>query len=365
MLQLIHALTGVDEFPPILDGLLTQYIIRLKAELEDLIWGAHLIGDPLAQQLLQSYERLSEHLRICFFLSPQGSSAILAARRAREPARLEELAGALTLHATGQLIAINAGAPTLGQKIAVDLDSAWCRRIIRGSVAFSSPYEAHTPDEQRVVVTKLQAAFKEISATAPTFARLICNYTREVFVRKASGMLPSSEQEATEMGGIRLRNVHLDSYDHGQLVDDLIHESIHNFLSVFEYVYFSFVRYIDDKDHGSRAVSPWSGRSIQVEAFVHAVFVYFGMLNYVCSKLESTSLPPFEKHDLLQRRGRYASGFLMPGRLSNYVAQFASVDPRAIKAIDSMEKSVIQRFGLTRPAPDERDQVTEAVASIT
>jgi hypothetical protein len=352
MLQIVYCLTGNDKFPPILDRQMDEFVYKLRDEVEDLIWEGRLRGYPSADLLFQSYEKLSDAERAKLFLSSEGYEAIRMAVGSRTPGALEVLAAAIE-HTNA--LAAAAPLPTgdeagseeappervlIGETIVVDLGSAWVRRHEPTSPVFFSPYEQPTAEETRKIVDKLSAALAEIDASAPTFGRMIRNYTRTILVRKIGDLLPASEQVDTELGAIRLRNVHSDMYTHDQLVDDLIHESTHNFLGTFEYLQFPFIPFGELAGRDVRPVSPWSMRPIQVLPFLHAVFVYFAMLHYASRRLAADGLPAEEVKRLQQRRNRYSSGFLMPGRLSAYVASLAKVDPRVLGAIQNMESVV-------------------------
>jgi hypothetical protein len=364
MLQIVYCLTGDDKFPPILDRQMDRFVHRLRDDIEDLIWEGQLRGYASAKLLFERYQALSDSSRARLFLSPQGFEAIHSAAGTRTADALRTLADSIDeccapeLMETPQTDAIAAGDQparerfSIGGTISLDIGSRWARRLEPTSPIFFSPFEPHTCDESEKVVRKLSAALAEIESAAPTFARLIRNYTRTILVRKIGDLLPASEQVDTELGAIRLRNVHADTYTHDQLVDDLIHETTHNFLGTFEYLSFPFVPFGERAADEVRPVSPWSMRPIQVLPFLHAVFVYFAMFNYASKRLGEAGLPPECRKRLQRRRNRYASGFLMPGRLSDYVADLAKVDPRVLAAIENMESVVKSKAGPSFSAQD-------------
>lgn len=357
MLQMIYALMGEDKFPPILDRQLDRFVHKLRDEVEDLIWEGRLRGYASAKPLFDSYQKLSDNARAKIFLSPEGFEAILRAVRNPTAESLETLVSVLNDYGEPGLTeapdkAANIGVDEagrerfmIGETVVVDIGGPWAKRLIPSSPICYSPFEPLTPFEAAIVERKLSAAFSEIEAAAPTFARLIRNYTRKILVRKIGDLPPASEQVDTELGAIRLRNVHADCYSHDQLVDDLIHESTHNFLGTFEYLDFPFIPYGEHPGPLVRPVSPWSMRQIQVLPFLHAVFVYFAMFNYAVKRLREPNLPPELSKRLQARRNRYASGFLMPGRLSVYVADLAKVDLRVLEAIEDMESVVQSALG--------------------
>ena len=342
MRQIVYALTGSDKPPPVLDRLLERFVQRMRDELEDIIWNANFKGSTLAESLFQAYSLLSEIECVRLFLAPEFYDSLRYAHwQANSDKSLRKILKLLQISSNNNVLEQNIDNSIylhkLGDTIEIDLGTEFGRRVDPSSPVFMSSFEPLTENETKLIIDKLHKAFKEIDVTAPAFSRLILNYTRTIFVRKVSGEVPASEQVDTELGAIRLRNVHIASYSHEQLVDDLIHESVHNFLGTFEYIEFPFIQYGHRTPTTIRPVSPWSMRPIQTLPFVHACFVYFAMFHYGEKRkhlmLESSS----DYQNISKRQNKYASGFLMPGKLSTYVSSLSAVDPRACQSIDWME----------------------------
>ena len=173
---------------------------------------------------------------------------------------------------------------------------------------------------------------------------MIRNYTRTIFVRRNGTLLPSSEQDHVRLGAIGLRNVHLDSYTELQLADDLLHESIHNLLSTYEFMNFPFITFGGRKNGNARPVSPWSSRPIRVTPFIHAVLVYYTLLSFARLRLREEDLPAAERVIYQRRRNRYVSGFLSPGRLTQCPEGFADVDSRTLAMIDVVQDIVVNNY---------------------
>lgn len=349
MRQIVYALTANDRPPPLVDRQIERFLDRMRDDVEDAIWDAHFRQLPIAAALYRAFEGLDDAARMRLFLSPEGFEAVWFSLRDGSEARLDALLALIDGRAEAPEASSPAETPIadaspmlirLGGTITVDLGSEQGRRVDPTSPVFLMPWEPYAPDEAETVRAKLVRAFGEIEQAAPGFAHLIRNYTRVVYVRKAGDLAPSSEQVDTELGAIRLRNVHLDAYDHGQLVDDLIHESVHNFLGTYEYLEAPFIPLGSRPAPELRPVSPWSMRPIQLLPFLHAVFVYFALLSYARRRLTAGGIDAAERARLLARRNRYASGFLMPGRLSEMARSLAPIDPRVAQAIDWMQANV-------------------------
>jgi hypothetical protein len=369
VLQIIYSLTAGGSCPPLIDNQVEHFVQKLKFQFEDLLWLTRLSSPETARAASAAYEALSARERYAFFLSPAVFSEMFRQQRAGKTPELRGLielcVGESVLEASTQGTgearerwnplfskAVHAGgvagnayvAPLLGGSVTVDLASPFCRRSDMTSPVFFGDFVPFTEEEKERVLSKLSAAFAEIEATAPIFARIIRNYTRVACVRKREGALPASEQVSDEIGAIRLLNVHHPDYSHEQLMDDLIHESVHNLLSTYEYLEHPFQIVGGESDGDARPVSPWSMRPIRVLPFLHAVFVYFAILHYTLKRMERGELSAEQQRLALKRRNRYASGFLMPGKLSDYVKPFSNVDPRTLHAMDQMQQIIRRKF---------------------
>jgi hypothetical protein len=373
VLQLIYSLTAGESSPPVVDGQIEHFVQKLKSQFEDLLWLARLMGVDEAKAAYEAYAALDARERYAFLLSPAVFSEIFAQRASGQPPRLRALvelcvgedafapsaersAPAEAKEVWSPLFsrARNWGAapqrlyvaPVVGSSVTIDVESPFCRRSDLTSPVFFGDFVPLTAEEKDCVVEKISVAFAEIEATAPAFARIIRNYTRVVCVRKREGALPASEQVSNEIGAIRLLNVHSPAYTHEQLMDDLIHESVHNFLSTYEFLEHSFQIPGGRADGDARPVSPWSMRPIRVLPFLHAVFVYFAILHYSMKRMKMVRLSAEQRREAMRRRNRYASGFLMPGSLSDYARPFADVDSRVFHAMDQMQMIVRRKFSL-------------------
>ncbi|QQP98414.1 hypothetical protein [Lysobacter enzymogenes] len=354
MLQLIYTLTGDDAHPPILDGQIKAFLGKLADRLENAIWLGRLRGRAGAVELYRRYCALDAQARASTLLSPQGYSAVNALSHSTSDENFEA-ATALFSQAAGATDSVeDAWIHQAAGTLNVDLGSGFCRRTDPTSPVFFGEFDPHSDAESALVLAKLSSAYLGIERASPTFAKLIRNNTRLVLVRKNAGLVPASEQVDTELGGIRLRNVHQDDYTHGQLMDDLIHESVHNYLATFEYIHYPFLIHGGSNDANARPVSPWSMRPIRALPFVHAAFVYFAILNFAQRRLRQGIDDPDERAEAVRCRNRYASGFLVPGSLSDKVREAADVDPRALQMLDWMQRLVASQFepGLQRDADE-------------
>lgn len=355
MRQIIAILTAEGDPPPALDGLVVRFTARLRSWLEDIAWSEGNGHRDSVGPILAMFNQLEEAGRVRLLLDPEFYQAIHGAYHRRSADDLDQLRQVVMRLGTSSLDKpthreVGPEEAILGDTIMVDYGTAFGRRVDDTSPVFMRGFDPMSMDERDVATRKLELALAEIDESAPVFGRLIRNYTRRIFVRKVGGLLPASEQVDTELGAIRLRNVHDAGYGHVDLVYDLIHESTHNLLATHEVLEFPFLPFGTRQPDWVRPVSPWSRRPIQTLPFVHACFVYFAMYHYAQRQLMAAAPGSAAHRTARERRARYASGFLVPGRLSGCVASLATIDPRVGQAIDWMEAIITRSAGLQQPA---------------
>lgn len=374
MRQIIYLLSGNNAPPPLLDRQLDRFVQKMRDETEDVIWNANFFGSDLAKQAYEEFGQLTHEQRIRFFVSPDGFQAVFTALRTTSDANIAKLLSALqnarNASEAGPIWPADTVVPEdqspdrmlLADTITIDIGSELCRRVDVTSPVFMSPHEELTNAEANTVREKLHNAFTEIEEFSPSLARMIRNYTRTIYVRKAGNLVPSSEQVDSELGAIRLRSLHSDLYAPDQVVDDIIHESTHNLLGTFEYLNYPFIPIGLRPSPDLRPVSPWSMRAIQVLPFLHAAFVYFGMLHYVEGRLAQGVADVDRRRSCQKRRNRYASGFLMPGRLSDFATSLSNVDPRVVMALDWMQETVRARYSASNTRQSSDDVISSIAA---
>ena len=87
----------------------------------------------------------------------------------------------------------------------------------------------------------------------------------------------------TSIGLIRCENFHKLHTDLPEVVDMLVHESIHQYLHLFEEQLFPFVRVEDippERLESRDYPSPWSGNPLDLRSYTHAILVWFGLAHF-------------------------------------------------------------------------------------
>jgi len=87
----------------------------------------------------------------------------------------------------------------------------------------------------------------------------------------------------TSIGLIRCDNFHQLHVDMPEVVDMLVHESIHQYLHLFEEQQFAFVdaaaipqELLDSREFPS----PWSGNLLDLRSYTHAILVWYGLIHF-------------------------------------------------------------------------------------
>lgn len=381
MLDIIHILTGTEPAPPSLDSLVTFYVEKAKFDFERLIWWtATYLPSRDVEALVEAYEALPEAVRIHLLLSPAMYELLTTfamtdgGLEARE-AIVEKIEGLvydeLSIHrldaagvragadeiwsATGDVcIRKRDGnwerqeAERLDSIVVLDFDSPYARIVRPLSSTMRLPAEDFTPEERAAVISKCNQAFAYVDAVSPVFARLIRNYTRAVRFRKAEKMnAVSSEHVTTTIGEIRLLNLQNEAVDVAKVVEQLIHESVHNLLSTFEYTQETFLKSDDDKSR--RPTSLWSGNALPVASFTHAIFVWFALYNFAVLESRRPGLSVEERRKINERRNRYAAGFVGPTRVSDHIRTGITFSRILVPAIDIVQDTVLQSLRQSEP----------------
>lgn len=142
-----------------------------------------------------------------------------------------------------------------------------------------------TPLEFVQARARLTAGFQRIHSIMPNAAALLTTCVRVIAVAKLSkspNMIMSTSRIDC-LGMMALGNLQSDQWTRARIMDSLVHEGIHCALFKLELLF----GLLSDYKLAERlaVVSPWSGRTLPLAAFVHACFVWFGLWSFWSSLL--------------------------------------------------------------------------------
>ncbi|ATP27545.1 hypothetical protein [Chromobacterium violaceum] len=265
--QLFYLLKWEAGTPPMVDDVLVAHLHKMRSWARELFWFASCNGLDHAWQARDVEP--GERALLNPWVFHQLKEAVSG---------LNERACRAAIQAIAEAEGRDGAQRMLGESIEVDFDSDICRRMETGSSTMSLPAEAFSGEERERVMDKLQTALAMIDAAAPLAGRLIRNATRTIICRKHSLDILAAETDPNDIGELRILNPQLDRYTVVDLVDTLIHESLHNFFAMYELQHGSFVAY--QQSARLRPVSPWSGNPIPYNAFTHAILIYFALFHF-------------------------------------------------------------------------------------
>jgi hypothetical protein len=138
---------------------------------------------------------------------------------------------------------------------------------------------------------RIETAKSIIAQVSTSALSMIDAFTTTIQLRqnKARPSIVNSSSH-TSIGLIRCDNFHHLHRDMPELVDMLVHESIHQYLHLFEESQFEFIdtRSVPDGVLGVRDyASPWSGHLLDLRSYTHAILVWYGLSNFWGSYLKS------------------------------------------------------------------------------
>lgn len=140
-------------------------------------------------------------------------------------------------------------------------------------------YSTALKHKERIETAKSLVVLASSSATS-----LIDSYTTNIQFRQnteRTNVVNSSTE--TSIGLIRSDNFHKIHNDLPEIVDMLVHESIHQYLHLFEEQIFDFVHiealpksWVEEREFPS----PWSGNLLDLRSYTHAVLVWYGLIHF-------------------------------------------------------------------------------------
>jgi hypothetical protein len=295
--QLYYTLLWPKDAPPLVDHLLRVHLLTLEGYIEEALWFARHDDVESYTKFVDAIGRPTPEEQSQFLLAPSAFPLLVSligySPSERSRAVLQAFKDDIMRRRNG--VAADMGwtrltdfkvddrgdrsyNEVLGDSIIVDFESEECLRVELASSVFCRAPVPFTDDERTIVLEKLRSALKLIDDTASTAGRLIRNATRCIRVRKSTAEVTAAETDPQVIGEMRLHNPHLDKLQAVDIADALIHESLHNFLAMYEYRYGGFVDYRQTAQ--VRPVSPWTGNPIPYNAFTHAVIIYFALFNF-------------------------------------------------------------------------------------
>lgn len=202
-------------------------------------------------------------------------------------------------------------APLITEHVVVDASSPYARISIPGD---ASEKTSHTPPEVRLILARLFETVDRIDEVAPYVRDFIDLVTRVIVLKKDQADPHSfgSSSWSSYIGKMALTNAHTEQINLARLANALAHEAIHSLLYMVE---LSDCFYLDEGAVCEFQVkSGWTGRTLYLASYLHACFVWFGLLNFWRLALECEGFTRSAADDCLSRaaKGFRSGDVLLP-----------------------------------------------------
>ena len=175
----------------------------------------------------------------------------------------------------------------------------------------------------------------------PQASNFVCRTMRRLVLRQDGNCMSFASNSPQGLVGLAvLRNAHLLDVDEVVITEALVHEAIHGFVGMSEAIGLAGRRpderwLSDDRYYEgfSCTVSPWTGTPLDLPTYLHACFVWWGLL-HLWATLSGSGL--FDERRMRSRLVRAARGFKDRALLKPLLPHQATVHPTLIASFDAM-----------------------------
>lgn len=171
-------------------------------------------------------------------------------------------------------------------------------------------YEVALKHKERIETGKEIVA--EVSPSAHSLIELFVTTIQFRQNKSKPNVINSSSHDS--IGLIRCDNFHSIHGDMPEVTDMLVHESIHQYLHLFEEQLYPFVdvtKIPSEKLLARDYASPWSGNPLDIRSYTHAILVWYGLIHFWMQYLRGEYRHPEVSQALAEQKLQEASfGFL-------------------------------------------------------
>jgi HEXXH motif-containing protein len=205
-----------------------------------------------------------------------------------------------------------------------------------------SPWQPLSHDHRTLALERLRRAYASLDEVNPNAASFVTNFTRVLLLQENPAEAKFSSYSVGQyIGRSVLSNPHL--VDEVLLAEAMVHEAIHALLYMQQHQPPWGLEINEDQyDDSAKVTSPWTGRPLAVTAYLHACFVWYGLLQLWSLAVGSEAFPV---RRVRGRIARAALGFEGSGLLENIPfpdRRLVSKDVRL--ALQELQERVAQSF---------------------
>jgi hypothetical protein len=187
------------------------------------------------------------------------------------------------------------------------------------------------------ILEKLYQTVKIISSVNYDLLKFILMYTKVLLLvkdRNANNSFEwSSESEDHYIGQTVLTNPHLEQVMPLDIAEALVHEAIHHMIYMIEIREY-FLQ--NDPDIEKYIESPWTGTKLHIHNYLHACFVWYGLLNFWKDaeyKIGYNKIKKYKQESL--------SGFKRESIVENIKMIYPKVPPSLLETIQKIQLSAL------------------------
>jgi hypothetical protein len=194
-------------------------------------------------------------------------------------------------------------------------------------------------------LARIERGLAQLAGLVPEAVDYVTRVMRELWLRRdpeKDGFFSNSPQGF--IGRAVLTNPHLAMVDDVMLVEAVVHESTHGFVGMSEAVGLAGLdpaeRWLLDDgpyDGASRVASAWTGKPLDIPTYLHACFVWWGLLQMWSRVVGSGA---FEEPRVRSRMLRSATGFLDAALVEELRPHASLVQPALLDELGRLGHSV-------------------------
>ena len=219
----------------------------------------------------------------------------------------------------------------------LDLGSPYADQPLLAS-NFRPPFGPAVPfseSAEEIVISRIRTALEGIQVVNEAAHAVVVALLRVIMPRidNMNDTFKGSSNRSI-IGRVNLINPHLEYVNDTVIASSLIHEAIHSMLYLIE----EDTPMVLDRNaaEGIFVVSPWSEKRIHLSAFTHAVYVWYGLLNFW--KLRQTDVV-FRETTVAYYHDFCSRGFRDDGPLRALTPYISLLDSDALTDIQYMVKT--------------------------
>ena len=222
--------------------------------------------------------------------------------------------------------------------VIIDFDSPYSKSPLIES-EFRPKFSEHLPYSQRDKIKINKKIDDALSITKECTNGVYCFIKKHVQIimpRLDHNKTFKGSSNRTIIGRVNLYNAHNDGIDFGAIACSLFHESIHNFLYIIE-LRKPFV-ISSSNAINTEIISPWSGKTINIIAYIHAMIVWYGILMFFRLKKVRKFFPDLTVQYYTEMSSR---GFINKKAIKRINSFKENISPFILKELELIQESTI------------------------